>query len=316
MIRKIIIGVILGGLLVLAPILYFVNSFHFTMSQLQALHICGIITLASVLYCFIVGEITNNHSQMDKLWSLLPETYIWVMFFVDLSSTGQVSIRLLVMAILATAWGIRLTINFALKGAYSIKFWSGEEDYRWKLLKKSKIFQARYRWILFDLFFISLYQNVLILLTTFPSLVSIGSNVAFNYIDVIAVVLVTFFLVLETVADLQQWKFQSTKYSLLNESKSLSKLPLPYSLGFNTTGLWNYMRHPNYLGEQGIWLSLYVFSIAATNSFNWSYFGAVLLVLLFLGSSTLSESISKTKYSEYELYTKKVFKYLPFKRFN
>jgi len=31
--------------------------------------------------------------------------------------------------------GIRLTANFALKGAYHWRFWGGEEDYRWQVLR-------------------------------------------------------------------------------------------------------------------------------------------------------------------------------------
>ena len=41
-----------------------------------------------------------------------------------------------------------------------------------------------------------------------------------------------------------------------------------------------------------------------------------LLVLLFLGSSTLSESISSSKYPLYKDYQEKVFKYLPIKKYN
>lgn len=63
------------------------------------------------------------------------------------------------MAVLATLWGMRLTFNFARKGAYSIKFWTGEEDYRWKVLRERKEFQPRWKWALFDLLFISVYQK-------------------------------------------------------------------------------------------------------------------------------------------------------------
>ena len=84
---------------------------------------------------------------------------------------------------------------------------------------------------------------------------------------------------------------------------------------FNTFGLWKRCRHPNYLGEQMIWISLFLFVIGANLAkyyvFNWSSVGALLLVLLFLGSSTLGESISASKYPEYDLYTKSVCRYLP-----
>ena len=106
---------------------------------------------------------------------------------------------------------------------------------------------------------------------------------------------------------------------MLNGGKSLAELPSPYNLGFNTLGPWAYMRHPNYLGEQGIWVSLYVFVIGAGLAnygiFHWSAIGALVLVLLFMGSSMLGESISAGKYPKYNEYREQVFKYIPIRKY-
>ena len=79
------------------------------------------------------------------------------------------------------------------------------------------------------------------------------------------------------------------------------------------------MRHPNYLGEQGIWLSLYLCVIGggATNYaiFNWSIIGPLFLIMLFAGSSSLAEDISSSKYPTYKDYQEQVFKYLPLRKF-
>jgi steroid 5-alpha reductase family enzyme len=75
------------------------------------------------------------------------------------------------------------------------------------------------------------------------------------------------------------------------------------------------MRHPNYSAEQAIWIVFYFFSVAATGEWlNWSIMGAILLVLLFWGSSTFSESISAGKYPEYSDYQRQVPRFIPFKR--
>lgn len=75
-------------------------------------------------------------------------------------------------------------------------------------------------------------------------------------------------------------------------------------------------RHPNYFAEQFIWVSFYLFSIVAgAGILNWSVYGAVLLILLFLGSSTLGEYISKSKYPEYEKYIRSVNRYFPGKAY-
>lgn len=293
--------------LVMCPIIYFNDGPKLTAKQEDILIVLLIIMSVSILYCFVVGEITRNNSQMDKLWSILPIIYSWV-----IAGMGGMSLRLVITAILITIWGIRLTINFGRKGAYKLKFWQGEEDYRWVFLRKTKIFRNKFVWALFDLFFISIYQNVLVLLITLPLLMCVGSVDSFNYIDIIAIVLSILFVIYELVADEQQWKFQSKKWSELNSGKKLSDLDYPYNLGFNTTGLWRYSSHPNYFGEQAFWVSIYIFSIASgADVFNYYMFGPLLLILLFIGSSTFGEYISSTKYPEYKKYSKKVFRYIP-----
>ena len=95
-------------------------------------------------------------------------------------------------------------------------------------------------------------------------------------------------------------------------SSSFDMAPAPYDKGFNTTGLWSRSRHPNYFAEQAIWLCFYVFSIGAgIGLFNWSIIGALLLVVLFLGSSALAEEISSGKYPQYENYVKSVSRFFP-----
>ena len=279
--------------------------------QTETLNIVIVIAAASALYCFIVGELTRNNSQMDKLWSILPAVYTWV-----IAVKGGMALRLVVMACLTTIWGIRLTSNFALKGAYSWKFWTGEEDYRWPFLRNRKEFQPYWKWVIFDALFISIYQNFLVMLTTMPAIAAMSSSTPFGTLDIVATVLMAFFIGYEAIADIQQWKFQSTKWGMIKAGQNLADLPAPYNKGFNTTGLWNVSRHPNYFAEQSIWVCFYIFSIAAgTGILNWSIAGAVLLILLFMGSSWLGEYISKSKYPEYQQYIHTVNRYLPIRRY-
>lgn len=294
---------------------FVLGDLHLSQNQWDTLLILGIICASSAFYCFVVGEMANNNSQMDKLWSILPIVYTWVV-----AARSGWDPRLIVYAAIATIWGVRLTINFARKGAYSIKFWTGEEDYRWAILRKKSPLNKRPVWALFDLFFICIYQNFIVLAMTIPTVAIMDSHAAFNGFDYLAITLALLFLLIEIVADEQQWKFQETKKKLLKEGKKLEELPAPYNLGFNTVGLWSMFRHPNYLGEQGIWISLYVFTVAAGVTtygvFNWSLFGPLLLILLFMGSSMFGENISSSKYPHYKDYIKQVMKYLPLKTFD
>jgi len=286
-----------------------------TSLQTETLRILLIVCGISIAYCFITGEITHNYSQMDKLWSLTPILYVWI-----IAGRGGMKPRLLLFALIVTLWGIRLTVNFARKGAYRLKFWEGREDYRWSIVKSHPVFQNGFLWTLFDLLFISAYQNLLVLAICLPALASMESTAPLGPVDLFAGLMALAFLLLETVSDEYQWKFQETKRKLLQSGKVLNELPEPYALGFNTLGPWGVMRHPNYLGEQGIWLSLYFFVVGAGvpthGILHVTFIGSLLLVLLFMGSSALAERISLSKYPLYEDYIRQVYKYMPLRRYD
>ena len=306
-----LVGFLVAVSIIACPLLYIFVGPALDATQIETLKILGIITGCSALYCFVVGELTRNNSQMDKLWSLLPIAYTWV-----IAVRGGMNPRLVVMAVLATIWGIRLTLNFARKGAYKLKFWEGEEDYRWPVLRAKKEFQPHWKWMLFNLFFISIYQNVLVLMTTFPALVLMSVDVPFGWLDGLAAALMLGFILYETIADEQQWAFQSTKWKMIREGKKLEELPAPYNKGFNTMGLWGVSRHPNYFAEQGTWCSFYLFTLGCGIGFiNWSIAGALLLLVLFQGSSAFGEEISAAKYPEYARYCQQVSRFFPGKRY-
>jgi steroid 5-alpha reductase family enzyme len=299
-------AILLGVTLLAVPILSYFFGTSLGPLEWQALNALIIMLAVVVAYCFIVGELTRNNSQVDKLWSLLPIAYAWIV-----AGYGDYSPRLVLMAVLVTLWGIRLTINFAMKGAYSWRFWAGEEDYRWIVMRNRPEFQPRWRWTLFNLFFISGYQNILILLFTLPAIVALQNNTTpLGLFDFIAAFLMLFFIIYETAADIQQWNFQSKKWAMIKAGQEPTG---DFKKGFLDKGLWAYSRHPNYFAEQSIWVCFYLFSVSAGGSwFNWSIAGCLLLLVLFQGSSGLSEEISSGKYPEYAAYQKKVSRFIPF----
>ena len=314
---KRIIGTVAAAVIVLTLLILGIvlGRNALTAEQLQTLKILLIVCGASIAYCFIVGELAQNFSQMDKLWSILPIAYAWIV-----AIRNGMDLRTVMYALIVTVWGVRLTINFARKGAYRLKFWTGKEDYRWSIVRSNPVFSHKILWTLFDLLFISFYQNALVLAITLPALACMGSSAPFGVWDIVGAALAIGFLVFETVSDEYQWNFHKKKQAMLKNGGSLETLPKPYDLGFNTTGPWSRMRHPNYLGEQGIWLSLYLFAVGAGAAqcgvFHWTVAGPLLLVLLFLGSSSLGEKISSGKYPRYKDYIAQVYKYLPVKKFD
>ena len=290
--------------LVVIPLVAFYLDDPLSDLQVTMLRTSALTMLGVALYCFIVSELTRNNSQVDKLWSIIPIVYAF--YFAAASGWAP---RVTLMAALVAVWGIRLTYNFSRRGAYRWKFWSGEEDYRWKVLRKEPMFNTRLKWGLFNLFFISLYQNTLVLLFTLPAVLAAGSNNPLGFWDILIALGMLAASVSEGIADQQQWNYQSEKYRRI---KAGIALEVPYSDGFVSSGLWKIVRHPNYTAEQTTWILFYCFSIAATGKWlNWSAAGCILLLLLFQGSADFSEKISASKYPGYAGYQQRTGKFLP-----
>lgn len=304
--------------------------------------------LMMALVCFISSLITGKTSQVDKLWSIAP------VFYASISASYAPeggSARTSLMAFLVAVWGFRLSFNFARRGGYGPLRWrnlmfldflwsGGEEDYRWSILRSGEVpglswLKYRAIWILFNFFFISLYQHLLLWLIVSPSFVAVGAARAVHSNDIFVekelssfdfaiTFLMTLAIILETIADNQQWRFQSKRQHLkLAEENNAHEMKILKSLedGFCQYGLFSIVRKPNYAAEQLIWISFYFFSVSSLLHlskittvlviFNWSGLGFMLLVFLFQGSGWLTEMISIKKYPAYLTYQKKVPLYIP-----
>jgi len=262
------------------------------------------VMIVIALLCFVVSELTGNCSQTDKLWSITPILYTW-----HIAALSDWNARVVLMAILATIWGVRLTYNFGRRGAYQWKFWEGHEDYRWEIMRKKSFLQNKWVFTLFNLMFISLYQHALIWLFTLPIVVAFEPSQGISIFDIVLAIVFVGFVTIETIADQQQWNFQNEKHRRIKAGEPLGEV---YSKGFTHTGLWAKVRHPNYASEQSIWVVFYLFTIVATGRWlNWSMAGSLLLILLFQGSADFSEGISEEKYPDYKDYIKKTPRFLP-----
>jgi steroid 5-alpha reductase family enzyme len=298
-------AIILILTLIVVPVFSYFSGDTLNALQVSILWNCIYIFVSVAFVCFIISQITGNFSQVDKIWSIMPVVYSWYIAF-----AGGMSTRLILMAILASIWGIRLTYNFTRKGGYSLKFWSGREDYRWEILRQKPELKGKIKWFFFNLLFISFYQNGLILLFTLPILMVVNrTENSLSWLEYLSSGLFILFVIIETIADQQQWNFQQEKYKRIKSGEKLTGI---YQKGFAHTGLWKYMRHPNFMAEQAIWICFYIVGALATSEWlNWSIAGCLLLVLLFQGSSGFSESISMEKYPQYADYMKKTGKFIP-----
>jgi steroid 5-alpha reductase family enzyme len=124
-----------------------------------------------------------------------------------------------------------------------------------------------------------------------------------------------FLVVMEWFADQQQWNYHAAKgvYS------KTAKVPADYKYtreqldrGFNTSGLWAWSRHPNFLAEQSFWVCLYQWCCLESWTYiNWTGAGAFGYLILFQASTWLTELLSAGKYPEYKVYQARVGRFLP-----
>ncbi|KAL1971072.1 hypothetical protein VTN77DRAFT_23 [Rasamsonia byssochlamydoides] len=272
------------------------------------------LTLALILcpVFVILSEINRNYSQVDRVWSILPFVYnahyaIWARL------AGLPASRLDSVALFTLFWSVRLTFNYWRKGGYKI----GSEDYRWGILRS--YINSRFRFFVFNVLFIGLTQSLLLCFITAPTYLFVvlaqlpDEGATFGIPDLVFSRLLIFFVCIETIADEQQWRFQRAKQTYQKENRVPDGFAVEdLERGFVVSGLWSFCRHPNFAAEQAIWLTLYLWASYVTQTpLNWAGVGALGYLLLFQGSTWLTESISASKYPEYREYQARVGRFIP-----
>src|SRR3954451_6854568 len=149
-----------------------------------------IVAAVACVFCWVASLITKDTSWVDRLWSIVPVVYVWIFAVAGIVDGGD-AVRLVVMAALVTAWGVRLTVNFARKGGYT-----GMEDYRWAVLRSR---MKPWQFQVFNVLFIVLYQNALLVLITLPAYIAGQHPAPIGAWDLLFAALFAAFLVGETL---------------------------------------------------------------------------------------------------------------------
>ena len=256
--------------------------------------VCLWILALACLGTWVLSLVTGEHSWVDRIWSIVPVVYVWVFA----GAAGLADARLDLIAVLVTLWGARLTFNFSRKGGYA----PGGEDYRWEVLRGrmgSGAFQV------FNLFFIVIYQNILLLLIALPAWTAYQHRTPLTPLDIILAAVFLAFLTGETIADQQQWRFHQWKKA----ETVAGRQPSPR---FLQSGLFRFSRHPNFFFEQAQWWVVFLFGcVAAGSLLQWTVIGPLLLTGLFIGSTVFTESITRSRYPEYAEYQSRTSPVVP-----
>jgi steroid 5-alpha reductase family enzyme len=303
---------------------------------------CFIASLASKNYSWI-DRLWSILPPSYAIW--MTQSFTDLLDLPDPLQLWLVYPKLAIMLFLPLLWGCRLTYNFYRKGGYTAE----NEDYRWGWMRQNTILKNPIIFQIFNATFISTYQTIILMLLVHPMYLVINVLNADKYhpigsisfLDILLTITFLTLLFIEWLADEQQWEYYSLrtrfKNGELGRRGSIGECwdRNDLKLGFNTKGLFSYSRHPNFIAEFSMWfvyatfalpyffidnvinnITVYQkfgqFSLFSVFSHPCSvYLGAVLLWLIFLGSTPLTEFISCSKYPEYKEYQKTTPRLLP-----
>jgi steroid 5-alpha reductase family enzyme len=217
-----------------------------------------VIDVIATVMVFAFSAIFNNSSFYDPFWSVAP---IFLAGFWTMqgwwAGSGD-NWRAVVVTGLVALWGIRLTTNFLTR-------WRGmrDEDWRYEAFRENT---GSAYWVV-SFFGFHLAPTLIVFAACVPVFFACTSQRPFGLIDVIATVVTTLAIIIETVSDAQM------RSAVARDDLSETTF---------RGGLWKYSRHPNYFGEVLFWWGLYCFALGAGAEYWWTIFGPLGVTALFL----------------------------------
>tara|TARA_R110000787_G_scaffold38086_3_gene96237 strand:+ start:10896 stop:11672 length:777 start_codon:yes stop_codon:yes gene_type:complete len=245
-----------------------------------------ILILVTILWLWSI--VIKNVSIVDVFWGfgfVVVNAYYLIL-------SGDINARKLLLLVLVSLWGMRLTFYLAWRNI------GKGEDFRYQEFRR-KFGPQRYWWFSYIQTF--LLQGALIMVISLPLLgVNANEQLAnLNSLDYLAVLVWLIGFAFEAGGDYQLARFKNNpnnKGSVLN------------------TGFWKYTRHPNYFGDATVWCSYALFCIASGSY--WQIIGSIIMVLLIIkvsGVALLEKTLKETKpqYKEYIEKTNSFFPWFP-----
>lgn len=230
--------------------------------------------LAATVVVFGASRWHRNSSFYDAFWSVIPP--VLMLWWMVVGSSESTLRELLVLALLLY-WATRLTCHWAY-------YWPGlhHEDWRYGMLRE----QAGRNAIAVDFMGVHVFPTIQVFLGMLPVYaVTVVGNQPLNALDILASIVMFSAITLQMTADVQLHAFAA-------QAKPGDVLD---------TGLWSRCRHPNYLGEIGMWVGLALFGLAAyPQGVWWVGLGALAMILMFrYASIPMMEKRSLERRPEY-----------------
>jgi steroid 5-alpha reductase family enzyme len=253
-----------------------------TYFQIYFLGLAVIMSMMTLLW--LISIRIKNVSIVDLFWGF-GFVMSGVVYFLN---TEGFEMRKILLMILVSVWGLRLSIYLAWRNH------GKGEDFRYGKFRKD-YGEHRYWWISFFQTF--LLQGILMWLISAPILgAQFYPGNKLGTLDFIGLFIWIIGFVFEAGGDIQLARFKANP---ANKGKVLN------------TGFWHYTRHPNYFGDAAAWFGYGLICLAAGSYL--PVLGSVLMAALIIkvsGVALLEKTLNETK-PEYKEYVEKTSAFIP-----
>jgi steroid 5-alpha reductase family enzyme len=230
----------------------------------------------------------KDASIIDLVWGIGFVSVAWTAYFSVVAKTGEYGSTQLILPLLTTVWGLRLSVYLAWRNH------GQPEDYRYREMRESwgKSFP------IVNLFTVFGLQGVIMWVVSLPLQVGIAAaDENILWLLVVGILLWATGLIFEAVGDWQLARFKSQPE---NEGKVLS------------SGLWRYTRHPNYFGDFLVWWSFFLIAFSQCGVW-WIVVSPIVMSIFLMKVSgvTLLEKSLKEKRPDYANYIRQTNAFFP-----
>ncbi|MER8104875.1 DUF1295 domain-containing protein [Kitasatospora sp. NPDC094016] len=199
--------------------------------------------LVVLLAAFTIGVRTGRHRGVDVAWGLAFTAVVWTTWALS-AGHGDPGRRLLV-AVLVTVWGLRLSGHI-----WSRSRGHGEDPRYERMLAKA----PPGRRSAYALRTVYLLQAVIVWFVSLPVQAAQYLAAPLGPLALAALALWGVGMFFETVGD---WQLARFKADAVNRGKVMDR------------GLWAWTRHPNYFGDACVWWGLFL--LAAGDPVGWAF---------------------------------------------
>jgi steroid 5-alpha reductase family enzyme len=237
---------------------------------------------ALMVVVWLISIFIRDASIVDMVWGLGFVVSAWVTYL----AAGEGSVRGLLLTILVSLWGLRLS------GYLIWRNLGKPEDYRYQEMRR----QSGDRFWLVSLFRVFILQGVLMWVISVPVTITQRATTHLFWLDYVGLAIWLVGLFFEAIGDFQLASFKARPDS---KGKVMDR------------GLWRYTRHPNYFGDFVVWWGHY--SLALAGGAWWTVFSPLVMSILLLrvsGVAMLEKTIGERR-PEYAEYVRRTNAFFP-----